>query len=1265
MLIGNTPEATSTSIEYYYVKPVAGTAAEDVKTYTSPSELKEDLGIAANKEVKPLYNENSEKYLSISASQSNCFNILQTIAETFECWIDLVVEHDEHGYITFNDDGRPNKYIYLKEYIGNDNWAGFKYGINLQSIERNVNSDEIVTKLIVDQSQSDYVEKGYVSIADATSNQSGESYILNFDYYYNQGLLDRETAEWDKTHYYLELAEINRNIQAREKERYELEASLTTLNSQRNVFTELITTAQNTQTEALEEFEKLKKQSYESYQAQHTTLESSEQLTEEETILNILGKIYSSSATINNYSGLLTNIDQEYWRIRKLLRGSENYNVRVWSEKDKNQVRHIFVELNDYLTNFSFQLSNSSERYTSTVSKKYFDIEINNNSNIIITFMPPSGYSMDILQYTVTRNEAKFKIISSYTQEGIEDQIKDLIENKNQLIREFENQYSRFIQEGTWSSTDYIDSELYYLDAVQISNTSSQPTISYTINAVEVSRIEGLEDYLFDTGDKTYIEDTEFFGWANKNGNLTPAREEVIVSEVEWHLDSPDQNVITVQNYKTRFEDLFQRVSATVQTVQYNEATYAKISTLLDANGTINQDVLLSSLNNISGLPYNLTSDGSIRIDGDQITVRNLTNAANVVIINSEGIRISSDGGQHWQTAISGRGIDAGAVYTGSLNTDNVIIGNKDNPSFRWDKSGISAYGSTTMINDQGQEVETYNLQKYVRYDQYGLYGIKNGEFFKAQNLQDVLDNAHFAVTWDGFFIKNSYEGGGRVEITSDNDFRVLNTPLLESEEQENIKIGALEWEDINGDITIDPLEGVGAPTLYGIRINNDVGDVVLKTGDDGNITITGTINANAGDFKGWVAVGDRTQNPLTNPWIIISGGVTEAAREAYGSKAVIKTSNYQDGAGSGWLINSDGDAFFNNITARGAIKTAVFEYAEIQAVGGIFIFRPSSTIRAAIRVGQTDDIQITVEKPYLFKVGDWCKISNYTNSQNEPIATSIMSGNGLTHVYKIKSINANNSRILILENAYTELTSGNIKVINSLNELIGGALVDMGNKANGNGKVGTNNYGIGINSSDNVTNLPARAISLFETIVDETQNPKVTYNYRGILGTLPNLPANQVRQSIYPPYMAGTQGIYTDNMYIGDGNQYLAFYTDNNGDKHLRISARDLVFGYDPNTGEETTWDEHIDEQIPIRVEIESSNGNMFLRNNVQTQLTCTVYKGNEDITNTVTRFNWSKKNSDGTVDPDWSRLAGGRTIIIGTEDVASKAIFTCTVEF
>ena len=1259
IVLGNIPTATSVETDYYYVKPSEGTAAEDIETYTSVEAISDAVGTT----VVPIYNEDSEKVLSISVSQSNCFDILQTIAETFECWVDLVVGHDSRGYITYTND-KPDKYVYLREYAGEDNWAGFKYGINLNSIERTVNSDEIVTKLIVDSSQSEYVDEGYVSITGAPSNQSGESYIINFDYYYSQGLLNKTETEEDRLDFITTAAQLNKQLQDKEKQRRDLEAALTSLGSNRNVFTELIETAQDTLTRALAEFEQLTGQTYEDYRRTHDSLEDdNDKLTEEETIFDLLGEIYTSSATINNYAGILSNVEQEYWNTRRALRGAEDYTVKVWVGEDYNEQRHVYVELSDFLPNFEFILG--GETYTGTVSIEYWDITTNETE---ITFTAPTGYSIDSAQYTIDDNKvATFKITGSEEIEGVEDEIKDLQEQKDELVNDFCNKYSRYIQEGTWNSTDYIDSELYYLDALQVSNTSAQPAVSYTINVVEISELEGLEWYTFDAGDKTYIEDTEFFGWADVNGVLTPAREEVIVSEVEWHLDEPDQNIITVQNYKTRFEDLFQRISATVQTVQYNEATYAKISTLLDANGTLNQNVLLDSLNRISGEKYNLTSDGSVVIEGDHILVRNLTNPANRVIINSEGIRISSDGGVSWRTAIDGQGINIGTVYTGTLNTNNVVIGNSDNPSFRWDKSGISAYKSDGTITIDGQIVPKYDLQTYVRYDEYGLYGIKNNGAFKAQSLSDVLDKAHFAVTWDGFFIKNSYEGGGRVEITSDNDFRVLKT--VNNEEKEVIKIGALEW---NGSTT--PVSGV-SPSLYGIRITNDSGIETFKTGNDGNITITGIINATGGNFSSLVTVG-KDDSDNTKPYIEIDG-----------TDSVIKSSNYNGGPSTsatyGWMINADGDAVFNNITARGAIKTAVFEYAEIQAVGGIFIFRPSSTIRDAQRVENTDDIKLTLEKPYLFKVGDWCKISNYTDSTGEPQATSVLSNNGLVHVYRIKSIDSENSRIIILENAYNALiVDSNTKVINDLTDLIGGALVDMGDNANGNGKVGNNNYGIGINSSDNVVNLPRRAISLFETIVDTTKNPKVSYNYRGILGTLPS-GLSGVNQSIYQ-HMEGTQGIYTDNMYIGDATQFISFYEDTddldgqgNPKKKLRIKANEIMFEVsDPEPGEDP-WKDIADieaEGTPgppgpagkdgedtISVAIISSAGDKFLNGEISTRLTCIICQGTSDITNQFNSFLWTNKDSLGVV--TWTRTTAVPYIDIGNTDISSKAVITCEV--
>ena len=1181
LLLGNIPVATSTSTDYYYVKPSQGVTAEDIVTYATTTELINDLGLE-NITIKPLYNTDSEKNLTISASKSNCFNILQTIAETFECWVDLVVDHEPNGAISIIN-GLPQKFVYLREYVGKDNYAGFKYGINLKSIERTINSDEIVTKLIVDQSQSDYVDEGFVSIANATSNTSGESYILNFDYYYNQGLLNRTTVEADKNEFNTKIAKLNRTLQAKEKQREDLSLSLTALTSKRNVYTELVETAEDNFSRNLAEFEHLTGRTYQDYQqlqqsaivyadkfyvlTQDTTVQENKKyyayaneimtevenptgnpteqqwyetlvdLSQEETVLKILGELYVNSSTINNYSGLLTNIEKEYWEVRKKLRGIENYSVKIWVGQDDNRKDHIYVELNDYLSGFSFNAYGNS--YQVTVSQKYFDILINSGSadGQVITFTAPTGYTISPSTYTVNKNKTQtIRIVANGSSTGVEDDIDDLHEQKDNLTREFNNKYRRFIQEGTWSSTDYIDSELYYLDALQVSNTSAQPTVSYTINVVEISELEDYKWYNFDAGDKTYVEDTEFFGWASVNGNLTPAREEVIVSEVEWHLDEPENNIITVQNYKTRFEDLFQRISAAVQTVQYNEATYAKISTLLDANGTINQDVLLESLNKISGQEYNLTSDGSIMIHGDEILIQNLTNRANCVILNSEGLRISSDGGKTWRTAIDGQGINIGTVYTGTLNTQNVIIGSSENPSFRWDKSGISAY-------KENLDTGIYDLQTYVRYDQYGLYGIKNGGAFKAQNLQDVLNKAHFAVTWDGFFIKNSYTGGGRVEITSDNDFRVLKT--LNNVEQEVIKIGALEW---NGS-TI-PVSGV-APTLYGIRIKNDDGTDVFTTGNDGNIEITGTIHATGGDFNSRVNVGPTDQNH-----IIIDG-------TSGPNSPSISSSTYSDSAGTGWIINKDGDAVFNNITARGAIKTAVFEYAEIQAVGGVFIFRPSSTIKSARISG--NDLILTVEKPALFDKTlaqdySWCKISNYTSDGSEPNAQGILTSNGLTHVYKLSNVNIATNEVTLTNGAQfiNAVMQQEQTIEDVLNGLNGGALVDMGRED------GSSNYGIGVNSSDNIVNLPRRAISLFETNIYPNNNIKVAYNIRGILGTLPILEYTGLNPKVHELYhqnLEGTQGIYTDNMYIGDNEQYIAFYTHwENHNKYLKINTKELT---------------------------------------------------------------------------------------------------------
>lgn len=1341
--LGNVPTAVSQEAHHYYLKPNGQKTDKEITTYGSLKFLAEELG--ANEDtIVPVFNEQSEKILSVQASNSNYFNILQDLCEKFECWLDIRVEHEEDGSIKLDKDYNPIKRVAFKEYAGKDNFAGFKNGINLTGITRNIDSNEIVTKLIVEPVQSEYSNTGSIDIQRAKTNPSGQSYILNLSYYMNRGLItDVAQCNKDINNYNIATKKLNEQI-VELQDKFVLQSnSLTKISAQRNTYTALISEAEKQYNEALERFQQLTDWEYNAFVNQYQNVENwakSEEVKdknylENDTVMDTVGEIYIASVTLNNYSGLLTNLDKSYQDLSLECYGAKEYGISVVFKpgvEGGDEVEEIYpstqVVVDDYVSGLQFQLidvTGSSVLYQTSPNQRVFDVSNESPYKYIRFLQLPEHYNLkyykaDGTEKILSKDKLKINIQiyddveeetynrrftlvpdEDYLEQhlGTQRQIEKLIEDKKQVEKNFYKKYSRFLQEGTWSSQDYIDPELYYFDALQVSNTSAQPKVSYTIDVLEVSQIEGLENYDFRVGDKTYIEDVEFFGYlyqaadvrapikkgedesdrAPIDGEITyendlpvvitarsPVREEVVVSEVEWHFDEPDNNTITVQNYKTRFEDLFQRISATVQAVQRNEITYPKTSSILDKSGLINSNLLADSLNEIGGVGFALTTNGSVAATEDGLLIRDLLNPANMMRVTSAGIQITADGGENWGTALNAMGISTDTLTAGTINTQRIWLMDGDNPSFRWDKAGLNAYG----LDEEGNQV--YDLKTYVRFDKYGLYGIKNDEDYVASSLDDVRQKAYFGVTWDGFFIKNSYTDG-EVSITSDDDI------VVKQNGQNRIKIGAVEKD------------ASGAPTKYGINIMNDNGDVVFDTGDDGNISVTGTINALAGNFTGRVVVGEEDKTH-----ILIDGTI---------DNPIIQSSNYSDGAGTGWIIDSNGDATFSNVSVRGAIKTAVFEYEEIQAVGGAFLFRPSSTIKSVryqpsiITVVDDEtqetkevetyyhydeedteqttpiynDLIVVVEKPLMFRKDNWVKLSNYNSLGADP--ADDLTSYGLVHIYKVKNIIVpadesyelitlesgdnpyelglyelfDNVYILTTDTAvdnqksyyqyigagdylpYEIILDGGAKILDtaSIESIAGGALIDFGNHQttiDAHGQIvdipGTQNYGIGINSSDNYVNLPARAISLFETTIHPDEDIKVTYNYRGILGTLPRMEYEgdniQVAE-LYHKYMEGTQGIYTDNMYIGNENQYLAFYTDNNGNKHLKISAKEIIYEIDETTQQEITWEQKINEAEGTQTIMVSTLGTEILNNQEIGAVYVKVIQGDGEVDSIV----------------------------------------------
>lgn len=1545
VLIGNIPKSTSLATDYYYLKPEEDTVTEEsIETYSSLDAIADVIGVNSD-QIKAVYNENYEKISSIEASQSNCFNIIQDLCEAFECWARFDIDHEENGAIRLDSDGAPSKKITFHKYSGDDNFAGFKYGINLQSIQRTLESDEFVSKLIVEQVENNVVDGGVVSIAGAPSNPSGESYILNMSYYLNQGLIEKPEEYYKDYNFFIaQLKEKNLEYTAKKTQLQLATIARTKAKANTNAYQELIDAAEKDLNEVLVEFRDLTGLTYEDYtsgngysivfertssqlvgtypkmassvvpsyykkngeeilltvvsevESENTirrtyAIDSSvegtlptisqiyyiavvnhfegfdainydysystlvqEGLTvdadiisqyasyiwkwgtattpltleitpskDNDTLINLVGKIYTDNQVISDYEPLLDSSKQERDNLNVLIDGTEKrslivstYFKEMESEDDITTTKEV---LDDYIEGLKFSVYKSD-------GSSYWEIESSNTERtfsqdilfdrIKFTHYPENyqlRYKDGDTYYTTTEaivlplipNSSKtFNLIPIEEKKGIKDYMEDILNEKDAIEQEFYTKYSRFIQEGSWTSSDYVDNELYYLDALNVSKVNGQPKVSYNLAVYEISEQEGLQNYKFNVGDKTYIEDTQFFGYHNNiieklyeteavddiitlpSGTsdvlevyqvvpgegefdhkakfiyypgpntieitekwaenvddyivklsyriLTPVREEVVVSEVEWHLDDPSSNSITIQNYKTQFDDLFQRMAAAVQSVEYNSASYSRAASMLDEGGFINAGLLLKSLNELSG-GFSLSGDNTITAGPDGIIIKDLNDPTRQMKLTGAGLKVSTDDGYNWNTIITPDGLTINTI-----DTQNIIIKDGDNPSFRWDTYGLNAYGFGEDKTD---------LKTYVRFDKYGLYGVQNGEDFQASSLEDIKDAAQFGLLWDGFFIKNSYTDG-YVSISSDNDFQVV------ANDQERIKIGALE-RNFDGSYE------------YGIRITNANGTPVFVTDDSGDIEMTGIVNAKGGTFTDEVRVGSSDNT------IILRGTDDDA---------IIGSSQYFDDSSRGWAITSYGDAIFNNITARGAIKTAVFEYEEIEAVGGIFIFRPSSTIKDAkiptiaeysyepavkepLEPGEeyyldpnldyytynsqyeiyilepnpvvadienyyiqsdivnyiySNNLEVQVENPFLFSLGDWCKVSNFNS---EDPSTALVSG--LVNVFEITKVTDNvitlaggaemfadamssedeeeeestisgSNNVYIIGQELGDLTSkynytlycaettedpeedldvypiaqgtpkellitrgtdvmvipylGNIHLwptpnieiedveetsedflliqtngenyfypgegnylyredgaeisydltikknhnINyEVSSLVGGALISFANYPTlqssiariDSGRIDfakidrtvddpvqiSNNYGIGINSSDSAVNLPARAITLFESQIDpeDRSGIKVHYTIRGLFGTLPTAdvltqgkgytdPNKAVDTDVYN-HMAGQQGVYTDNIYLGDENQYLAFYNDETGNKKLRIKAKEILF--------------------------------------------------------------------------------------------------------
>lgn len=813
-----------------------------------------------------------EKVRTIYGEQSNRFNLLQELAETFKCWARFKIYHNADGSVARDEKGKPKKYVYYSEKIGQQLPYGFTYGIDLNTIRRTQSSSELVTKTIVLANYNDNAPNGTCSIVDSEENYPRENFVLNFDYYINHGLLDGEALNRDLYYsgssddyigYYTKLHKWNIEYLAAADRAILLRNQEVRLLQQSVVYDGLLACAVKERDELIDELAALG----------GDTLDPTK-----------------TDPKANNSDKSNEIITAKWIPIKKALQ----------------QMKQIISYKTDGNNNVTSKVEGPSDQNADLI-KTIKDLDGDIASYKVICAKLDAALAA--LQLTIEANAAN------------RDRLLKLIK---ELHQKFYNKYSNYIQEGSWTSEDYIDPNIYYYDALSVAYTSSRPQVQYDIAVTRVSELPEFKFRRFHVGDTTYVQDTDFFGYEPylKNDKVrTPYKEAVLISEISINFEEPDKDTITVQNYKTQFEDLFQRINATTQSLQYAQGGYNRAAGVVNGKGELKEDILQDSLLAAQDIVTKAT-DESVVQDNTGITLTSLKNLDQKLKVTSGGIVFSDDGGETWTTMIKAGQIGVQFLSAGSISTSKITIMDGTTPAFRWDTNGISAYWSgKDYLTPESNPV--LKMNRFVRFDKFGIYGYNNNNDDDNTNFVPASEeeirsnpNSMFSLTWSGLLIrsierKNNAEVGS-IEINNKYDI------VVKKGDKNKIQIGRL---NDNGN--------------YGIRICDDGGNPVLETVDDGSLWLRKSLSIGTGTdqkiFLGLSARKDISKsvyrqlttgqksywklNPVTGRYQYI--GTNESGEAVYNS--VVSNTNYSRycfsqifNANNNSIIYENGTAYFS-----------------------------------------------------------------------------------------------------------------------------------------------------------------------------------------------------------------------------------------------------------------------------------------------------------------------------------------------------------------
>lgn len=348
-------------------------------------------------------------------------------------------------------------------------------------------------------------------------------------------------------------------------------------------------------------------------------------------------------------------------------------------------------------------------------------------------------------------------------------------------------------------------------DATATSKKYAKPQITYNIGVVDLSSLNGYENYKPVLGQKVPIWDIEM-GFKGIEGFIT---------SISKSLENPENTQIEIATYKTKFEDIFQKLTATMTDVRYNENSIYKAAESFNTDGTIKTQVFRKALeDNLDRINFGVNNDITIN-ERDGILLSDRENGRVVKLIGN-GIFLSEDG-TNWKTGITGEGINSSALTVGDIDTRKISIWNssEDQTRFIWDDEGLKAYGDKFGEDESSVSTSTQNLIDYHKFVLFNQHGLK------------FEDNERSALSlgWDGLKISAQ---NGALNLDADRG--------LVLQEYNGVGTGSATTR-----LELGKLDS----NLYGLRLHDPNGIVTFQNDSGGDlwlqrhIRVGGSMNTN------------------------------------------------------------------------------------------------------------------------------------------------------------------------------------------------------------------------------------------------------------------------------------------------------------------------------------------------------------------------------------------------------------------------------------